>query len=175
MSLRQKRSSGVEAFVSRMLVDKYIYLSKAGTSTVEVWDKRSERLVDCIDCAQIIRYELPSSHTRFSVLDSSICPGCPWQSDILNVPGVVVSSSRRHHSGRRGRQGSEAAPPMEMSSSWARVKALLVQSTMALWVGTRGGYLLLLELSKHQTLQVIGPLCDSIRCISSTLIGGHLT
>lgn len=39
-----------------MVVDKYIYLSKAGAPTVEVWDKRSERMVDFIDCAQIIRY-----------------------------------------------------------------------------------------------------------------------
>lgn len=39
-----------------MVVDKYVYLSKAGTPTVEVWDKRSERMVDCIDCAKIIRY-----------------------------------------------------------------------------------------------------------------------
>lgn len=50
-----------------------------------------------------------------------------------------------------------------------------MQSAVALWVGTRGGYMLLLELSKHQTLQVIEPLCDSIRCISSALIGGALT
>lgn len=89
-----------------------------------------------------------------------------------------VPSSRRHHCGRRGRQGGEGAPlSVEGSSSpsWAHVKALLVQSAVALWIGTRGGYLLLLELSKHQTLQVIGPLCDSIRCVSSALIGGSRT
>uniref|UniRef100_A0A671UPL0 non-specific serine/threonine protein kinase n=1 Tax=Sparus aurata TaxID=8175 RepID=A0A671UPL0_SPAAU len=96
--------------VSRMVVDKYVYLNKAGTPTVEVWDKRSERMVDCIDCV-----ELPT----------------------------------------------EAAP------SWARVKALLVQSAATLWIGTRGGHLLLLELSKHQTLQVIGPRCNSIRYIET--------
>ena len=56
MSSRQQRSLGGEACVSRMVVDQYVYLSKAGTATVEVWDKRSERMVDCIDCAQIIRY-----------------------------------------------------------------------------------------------------------------------
>lgn len=54
-SRRQQHSMGVEAFVSRMAVDKYVYLSKNRTSTVEVWDKRSEKLVDCIDCAQIVR------------------------------------------------------------------------------------------------------------------------
>ncbi|XP_039990029.1 leucine-rich repeat serine/threonine-protein kinase 2 isoform X2 [Xiphias gladius] len=121
---QQRRPLGGETCVSRMVVDKHVYLSKAGTPTVEVWDKRSERMVDCIDCAQIIR----------------------------------------------GRRGCEAAPPTEATPSWARVKALLVQSAAALWIGTRGGHLLVLELSKHQTLQVIGPRCDSIRCIASTLI-----
>uniref|UniRef100_A0A671UKZ5 non-specific serine/threonine protein kinase n=1 Tax=Sparus aurata TaxID=8175 RepID=A0A671UKZ5_SPAAU len=104
------RSLAGKACVSRMVVDKYVYLNKAGTPTVEVWDKRSERMVDCIDCV-----ELPT----------------------------------------------EAAP------SWARVKALLVQSAATLWIGTRGGHLLLLELSKHQTLQVIGPRCNSIRYIET--------
>ncbi|XP_044048360.1 leucine-rich repeat serine/threonine-protein kinase 2 isoform X3 [Siniperca chuatsi] len=127
---QQQRSFGGEACVSRMVVDKYIYLSKAGTPTVEVWDKRSERMVDYIDCAQIIR----------------------------------------HDSGCRGRQGSEVELTTEAAPSWARVKALLVQSAAALWIGTRGGHLLLLELSKHQTLQVIGPRCVSIRCITSALI-----
>uniref|UniRef100_A0A672Z3Z9 non-specific serine/threonine protein kinase n=1 Tax=Sphaeramia orbicularis TaxID=375764 RepID=A0A672Z3Z9_9TELE len=120
---QQQRSLGCEACVSRMVVDKYVYLSKVGTATVEVWDKRSERMVDCIDCAQII-----------------------------------------------SRRVAEADLPVESAPSWARVKALLVQSAAALWIGTRGGHLLLLELSKNQTLQVIGPRCDSIRCISSALI-----
>ncbi|KAF1386449.1 hypothetical protein PFLUV_G00094950 [Perca fluviatilis] len=127
---QQARSLGGEACVSRMVVDKYVYLSKAGTPTVEVWDKRSERMVDCIDCAQIIR----------------------------------------HDSGCRGRQGSEAELPADAAPSWARVKALLVQSSATLWIGTRGGHLLLLELSKHQPLQVMGPVCSSIRCIASALI-----
>lgn len=56
VSCRQQRALAGEACVSRMVVDKHIYLSKAGMPTVEVWDKRSERMVDCIDCAQIIRY-----------------------------------------------------------------------------------------------------------------------
>ncbi|XP_041651607.1 leucine-rich repeat serine/threonine-protein kinase 2 isoform X2 [Cheilinus undulatus] len=128
--ISQQRSLSSESSVSRMVVDKNIYLSKAGASTVEVWEKRSERMVDCIDCAQIIRHD-------------SVC---------------------------RGRQGNEAELPTEATPSWARVKALLVQSAATLWIGTRGGHLLLLELSKHQTLQVISPSCNSIRCIASALI-----
>ncbi|XP_008289609.1 leucine-rich repeat serine/threonine-protein kinase 2 [Stegastes partitus] len=127
---QQQRLLSGEACVSRMVVDKYIYVGKAGTPTVEVWDKRSERMVDCIDCAQIIR----------------------------------------HKSGCRDRYGSQAEQRTEASPSWATVKALLVQSAATLWIGTRGGHLLLLELSKHQTLLVTGPRCDSIRCIASALI-----
>uniref|UniRef100_A0A7N6BLX8 non-specific serine/threonine protein kinase n=1 Tax=Anabas testudineus TaxID=64144 RepID=A0A7N6BLX8_ANATE len=119
---QQQLSFCSDACVSRMAVDKYIYLSKVGTPTVEVWDKRSERMVDCIDCAHVIR------------------------------------------------RGIEAALLSEAAPSWARVKSLLVQSAAALWIGTRGGHLLLVELFKHQTLQVIAPRCDSIRCITSALI-----
>ncbi|XP_047453371.1 leucine-rich repeat serine/threonine-protein kinase 2 isoform X2 [Mugil cephalus] len=126
----QQRSLGSEVCVSRLVVDKYVYLSKAGASTVEVWDKRSERMVDSIDCAQIIR----------------------------------------HESSSRGRQGSEAGLPTDASPHWVTVKALLVQSTATLWIGTRGGHLLLLELSKHQTLHVMNPRCDSIRCMASAFI-----
>ncbi|XP_062419186.1 leucine-rich repeat serine/threonine-protein kinase 2 isoform X2 [Pungitius pungitius] len=129
--LQQQRPAGGEACVSRLAVDKYAYLSKAGAASVEVWDKRGERMVDRVDCAQIIR----------------------------------------HHSGDRSRGGGGAAAlPGEAAPPWARVKALLVQSAAALWVGTRGGHLLLLELSKHQVLQVIGPCCDSTRCMAPALI-----
>uniref|UniRef100_A0A3B5A4Y6 non-specific serine/threonine protein kinase n=1 Tax=Stegastes partitus TaxID=144197 RepID=A0A3B5A4Y6_9TELE len=120
---QQQRLLSGEACVSRMVVDKYIYVGKAGTPTVEVWDKRSERMVDCIDY-------------------------CGW----------------------KVKYGSQAEQRTEASPSWATVKALLVQSAATLWIGTRGGHLLLLELSKHQTLLVTGPRCDSIRCIASALI-----
>ncbi|XP_054883005.1 leucine-rich repeat serine/threonine-protein kinase 2 [Poeciliopsis prolifica] len=119
---RQQRRQSSEACVSRMAVDRHVYLSKASTPTVEVWDKKSERMVDSIDCAQIIR------------------------------------------------RGGGAEPLSEGSPSWATVKALMMQNTAALWIGTRGGYLLLLELSKHQVLQVVAPSCDSIRAIVSAVI-----
>uniref|UniRef100_A0A3B3B9G8 Protein kinase domain-containing protein n=1 Tax=Oryzias melastigma TaxID=30732 RepID=A0A3B3B9G8_ORYME len=107
-----------EACVSRMVVDKYVYLSKAGASRVEVWDKWSERMMEGIDCAHIIS---------------------------------------------RAERPSDASPP------WAVVKALLLQSNAALWIGTRGGYLLLLELPKHQPLQVLALGCDSVRSITSAM------
>lgn len=115
--------------MSRLAVDKFVYLSKVGMSTVEVWDRRNERMVDCIDCAQIIR----------------------------------------RHCGARGR-GSEKDVPSESSPSWARVKALSVQSAATLWIGTRGGHVILLELNKNQALQVIGPRCSSVRSMSSVFI-----
>uniref|UniRef100_A0A1A7X9S6 non-specific serine/threonine protein kinase n=1 Tax=Iconisemion striatum TaxID=60296 RepID=A0A1A7X9S6_9TELE len=130
VSFQQQKLLSSEACVSRMVVDKYVYLSKAGTPTVEVWDKKSERMVDCINCAQIIR-------------NDSDC---------------------------RRRRGSRVDLGSDSSSSWATVKALLVQSAAALWIGTRGGHLLLLELSKHQTLQVTAPTCDSVRSITSAFI-----
>uniref|UniRef100_A0A669AWA1 non-specific serine/threonine protein kinase n=1 Tax=Oreochromis niloticus TaxID=8128 RepID=A0A669AWA1_ORENI len=109
-----------EACVYRMVVDKYVYLSKARTTTVEVWDKRSERMVDCIDCGD----------------------------------------------------GREAELPSEASPSWATVKALLLPNAAMLWIGTRRGHLLLLELPKHQILQVMESHCDSLRCMASALIRG---
>nr|XP_012778280.2 leucine-rich repeat serine/threonine-protein kinase 2 isoform X1 [Maylandia zebra] len=123
----QQRSLGSEACVYRMVVDKYVYLSKARTTTVEVWDKRSERMVDCIDCAQIIRRD-------------------------------------------RGGHGREAELPSEASPSLVTVKALLLPSAAMLWISTRRGHLLLLELPKHQILQVMEPHCDSLRCMASALI-----
>uniref|UniRef100_A0A8D0DEI2 non-specific serine/threonine protein kinase n=1 Tax=Sander lucioperca TaxID=283035 RepID=A0A8D0DEI2_SANLU len=102
------------ACVSRMVVDKYVYLSKAGTPTVEVWDKRK-------------------------------------------------TIENEHH-------GKCVCVKTKSTPSWARVKALLVQSSATLWIGTRGGHLLLLELPKHQPLQVIGPVCSSIRCVTSNVV-----
>ncbi|XP_062317748.1 leucine-rich repeat serine/threonine-protein kinase 2 isoform X1 [Osmerus eperlanus] len=119
-----QRTASSEACVSRVVVEKHVYLSKAGGQTVEVWDKKSERMVDCIDCFQLIR----------------------------------------HGSSRRPTQGYPEMPP------WACVKALMVQPGASLWIATRGGYLLLLELSNHQALQVMSPHCQSVRGMACALI-----
>lgn len=97
-------------------------------------------------------------------------PHCPSRTRHLKV--FLIFPCRHADSACKGRRGIEAALLSEAAPSWARVKSLLVQSAAALWIGTRGGHLLLVELFKHQTLQVIAPRCDSIRCITSALIGG---
>ncbi|XP_055011283.1 leucine-rich repeat serine/threonine-protein kinase 2 isoform X2 [Boleophthalmus pectinirostris] len=119
----QSRTLSSEACISRLAVDKLVYVSKVGACSVEVWDRRTERMVDCIDCAQMIRQ----------------------------------SSSR----GRPSQQDH----PTDSTPAWAQVKSLLVQSLVCLWVGTRGGHMILVELSKNQALQVLGPHCQSVRCI----------
>lgn len=144
VSLQQQRSLGGEVCISRMVVDKYVYLSKAGTSTVEVWDKRSERQVDCMDCAQIIRQDSGCGRNR------------QGSSDVELPAGATTSSS--------------SPSPSSSSSSWATVKALLVHGAATLWVATRGGHMLLLDLCKHQALQVVEPRCHSLRCMASALI-----
>lgn len=53
-----------------MAVDKYVYLSKAVSPLVEVWDKKSERMVDSIDCARIIRYT--HTHTLLTIFHVSL-------------------------------------------------------------------------------------------------------
>ncbi|XP_068168114.1 leucine-rich repeat serine/threonine-protein kinase 2 isoform X2 [Antennarius striatus] len=118
-----------DACVSRLVVNEHVYLSKAGASAVEVWDRRSGRMLDSMDCARIIRRD----------------------------------------SGCGGRQGGEGEPVTLSAPPWARVKALLVQGPSSLWVGTRGGHLLLLDPSRRQALQVIGPCCQSVRCMALAL------
>uniref|UniRef100_A0AAZ3RPD9 non-specific serine/threonine protein kinase n=1 Tax=Oncorhynchus tshawytscha TaxID=74940 RepID=A0AAZ3RPD9_ONCTS len=113
-----------EPCVSRMVVEKHVYLSKAGGQSVEVWNKKSERMIDSIDCAKLLR----KAHSEFEF-------------------------------------GAD-------TPTWANIKSLLVQqTTTTLWIGTRGGHLLLVELANLQLLQVISPHCQSIRSMASVFIG----
>ncbi|KAI1888568.1 hypothetical protein AGOR_G00186510 [Albula goreensis] len=123
--LRQSRWSS-EASISRLVVEKQIYLSKAGAQVVEVWDKKSERMSDLIDCAQILMH---GSNRRPRKLSTE--------------------------------QGLEAGP------SWASVKALLVQPNATLWIGTRGGHVILVELVTRQPLRVLRHLCQSVRSMAA--------
>uniref|UniRef100_A0A6Q2XV65 non-specific serine/threonine protein kinase n=1 Tax=Esox lucius TaxID=8010 RepID=A0A6Q2XV65_ESOLU len=99
-----------EACVSRMVVEKYVYLSKAGGQSVEVWDKKNDRMIDCIDCVHLLRSAKLETPTRASVKSLHLQP-----------------------------------------------------ATGTLWIGTRGGLLLLVELSNRQLLQVFSPRCQSVR------------
>uniref|UniRef100_A0AAY4CVH7 non-specific serine/threonine protein kinase n=1 Tax=Denticeps clupeoides TaxID=299321 RepID=A0AAY4CVH7_9TELE len=58
-----------------------------------------------------------------------------------------------------------------MEPSWATVKALLVQKNSTLWIGTRCGNILLVELSSRQFLQAISLHCHSVRSMAAVLIG----
>ncbi|XP_046715187.1 leucine-rich repeat serine/threonine-protein kinase 2 isoform X3 [Silurus meridionalis] len=51
----QRRPSSSEACISRLVVDKYVYLSKNRGHSVEVWDKKSGKMIDFIDCVQLLR------------------------------------------------------------------------------------------------------------------------
>ncbi|KAJ8381828.1 hypothetical protein SKAU_G00026060 [Synaphobranchus kaupii] len=122
--LQQSRWSS-EANISRLVVEKQVYLSKAGAQVVEVWDKKSERMSDLIDCTQILTYG----------------------------------------SNRRPRKLSTESV-QEAGPSWASVKALLVQPNATLWIGTRGGHVILVDLTTCQPLRVLRHLCQSVRSIA---------
>ncbi|XP_013981177.2 leucine-rich repeat serine/threonine-protein kinase 2 isoform X1 [Salmo salar] len=128
---QQHHAVSSEPCVSRMVVEKHVYLSKAGGQSVEVWNKKSGRMIDSIDCAQLLR----------------------------------------HNSSRRPRKANSEFEFGADTPTWANIKSLLVQqTTTTLWIGTRGGHLLLVELANLQLLQVISPHCQSIRSMASVFI-----
>ncbi|XP_023564370.1 leucine-rich repeat serine/threonine-protein kinase 2 [Octodon degus] len=52
-----------------------------------------------------------------------------------------------------------------------RVKALCLQRNTALWVGTGGGHILLLELSTRRVIRVIDNFCGSVRVMMTAQLG----
>lgn len=58
----------------------------------------------------------------------------------------------------------------QMVPSSAIVKALLVQHSGTLWIGTKAGHILLVEVSSCQLLQTISPHCHSLCCMASVLL-----
>uniref|UniRef100_A0A671Q2H8 non-specific serine/threonine protein kinase n=1 Tax=Sinocyclocheilus anshuiensis TaxID=1608454 RepID=A0A671Q2H8_9TELE len=115
--------------ISRLAVDKHVYVSKRGGHTVEIWDKKTERMMNLIDCAQLLRLT-PTKKPKAQSEDQS----------------------------------------RQMVPSSAIVKALLVQHSGTLWIGTKEGHILLVEVSSCQLLQTISPHCHSIRCMGSVLL-----
>lgn len=56
-----------------------------------------------------------------------------------------------------------------------RVKSLSLQKNTALWIGTGGGAVLLLDLSTRRVLHVVHNLCDSVRGMMMAQLGKFLS
>ncbi|XP_072003229.1 leucine-rich repeat serine/threonine-protein kinase 2 isoform X2 [Engystomops pustulosus] len=104
--------------ITAMAVEKYIYVAKKYSPFVEIWDKKTEKLCEMLDCAQFLKEEIVK------------------QRKIKKEDAYT-----------------------------ARVKALFLQKNTALWVGTGGGHILLIDLSTRRPIRIISSFCDSIRCM----------
>ncbi|XP_075455857.1 leucine-rich repeat serine/threonine-protein kinase 2 isoform X2 [Ascaphus truei] len=107
--------------ITCIAVDKYIYVAKKSSPYVEIWDKKTDKLCEILDCAQLLREEFV----------------------------------------KRRKLKQE-------SSYTARVKTLFLQKNTALWVGTGGGHILLIDLSTRCPIRIISSFCDSIRSMVPT-------
>lgn len=56
-----------------------------------------------------------------------------------------------------------------------RVKTLCLQKNTALWIGTGGGHILLLDLSTRRIMRIIHNFCDSVRVMMTTQLGMFLS
>uniref|UniRef100_A0A8D1VJ73 Leucine-rich repeat serine/threonine-protein kinase 2 n=1 Tax=Sus scrofa TaxID=9823 RepID=A0A8D1VJ73_PIG len=56
-----------------------------------------------------------------------------------------------------------------------RVKTLCLQKNTALWIGTGGGHILLLDLSTRRIMRIIHNFCDSVRAMMTTQLGMFLS
>lgn len=52
-----------------------------------------------------------------------------------------------------------------------RVKTICLQKNTALWIGTGGGHILLLDLSTRRPVRVIDKFCDSVRVMITAQLG----
>ncbi|XP_032104226.1 leucine-rich repeat serine/threonine-protein kinase 2 isoform X1 [Sapajus apella] len=107
-----------------VVVDTALYVAKKNSPVVEVWDKKTEKLCELIDCVHFLR-EL-----------------------------VKVNKEAKH----------------KMSYS-GRVKTLCLQKNTALWIGTGGGHILLLDLSTRRVIRIIYNFCDSVRVMMTAQLG----
>ncbi|XP_075064928.1 leucine-rich repeat serine/threonine-protein kinase 2 isoform X2 [Mixophyes fleayi] len=107
--------------ITSIAVDKYIYVAKKYSPYVEIWDKKTEKLCEVLDCAQFLKEE----------------------------------------NKKQGKLKKEDAYT-------ARVKTMFLQKNTALWVGTGGGHILLIDLSTRRPIRIISSFCDTIRCMIPT-------
>ncbi|XP_056429608.1 leucine-rich repeat serine/threonine-protein kinase 2 isoform X2 [Hyla sarda] len=104
--------------ITSVAIDKYIYVAKKYSPYVEIWDKKTDKLCEVLDCAQFLKEE-------------------------------IVKQRK-----------------MKKEDAYtARVKALFLQKNTALWVGTGGGHILLIDLSTRRPIRIISSFCDTIRCM----------
>ncbi|KAM8802869.1 leucine-rich repeat serine/threonine-protein kinase 2 [Rhynchonycteris naso] len=108
-----------------VVVDMALYVAKKNSPYVEVWDKKTEKLCELIDCVHYLKEEL-------------------------------------------AKVNKELKPNM---SYLGRVKTLCLQKNTALWVGTGGGYVLLLDLSTRRVIHIIHNFCDSVRVMMTAQLG----
>ncbi|XP_069485312.1 leucine-rich repeat serine/threonine-protein kinase 2 [Ambystoma mexicanum] len=118
------RAFSADANIICMAVNKYIYLAKKNSHIVEVWDKKTEKPCDLIDCAHFLR-----------------------------DAGMKTKEAKQ-----------------EVAHS-ARVKSLYLQRNTALWIGTGGGHMLLVDFSTSCPIRIITGFCDSIRTMVLTQLG----
>ncbi|KAM8978540.1 leucine-rich repeat serine/threonine-protein kinase 2 isoform X1 [Sarcophilus harrisii] len=52
-----------------------------------------------------------------------------------------------------------------------RVKTLCLQKNTALWIGTGGGHILLVDLSTHRIIHIIQNFCNSVRALMTVQLG----
>ncbi|NXJ12867.1 LRRK2 kinase, partial [Odontophorus gujanensis] len=114
-----------DANIISIAVDKSIYLAKKNSHFVEIWDKKTEKLSELIDCAHFLKDEVEK-----------------------------LNKESKHNVAYSG-----------------RVKTICLQKNTALWVGTGGGHILLLDLSTRRPVRVIDNFCDSIRVMLTAQLG----
>ncbi|XP_038199632.1 leucine-rich repeat serine/threonine-protein kinase 2 [Arvicola amphibius] len=106
-------------------VDAALFIAKKNSPVVEVWDKKTEKLCELIDCVHFLKEVM-----------------------------VKVSKESKHKLSYSG-----------------RVKALCLQKNTALWIGTGGGHILLLDLSTRRVIRTIHNFCDSVRAMTMAQLG----
>ncbi|KAM4748897.1 leucine-rich repeat serine/threonine-protein kinase 2 [Rhinophrynus dorsalis] len=115
-SVLYSHGSSSESNITCIAVDKYIYVAKKCSPHVEIWDKKTDKISEVLDCFQFLKEDLAKQRK------------------------------------------------LKPQDSYAtRVKALFLQKNTALWVGTGGGHILLIDLSTRRPIRVIYTFCDSIR------------
>ncbi|XP_069085861.1 leucine-rich repeat serine/threonine-protein kinase 2 isoform X1 [Pleurodeles waltl] len=113
-----------DANIISLAVDEYIYVAKKTSYIVEVWDRKTDKRIELINCVHFLR-----------------------------------------DAGMKSKESKQEVDHL------ARVKVLFLQKNTALWIGTGGGHLLLVDFSTSRPIRIITGFCDSIRCMVSTHLG----